>query len=194
MFLALNRTADAASEPVTTAQAKVHLRVTHSDDDTYIDALIKAARMSVEHFCDRALINQTWVATFKTTDKERLRIPKAPLVSVTSVQYRDTTDGSLQTASSSTYEVNTDAQPGVVKFSTVPDYDSSYENPIRVTFVAGYGASSTDVPDSFIHAIKLLVSHFYQHRSSVVNLMEIKPEELPHGVQYLLSPYRFFYS
>jgi len=194
MYSALARTVDATSEPVTTTEAKTHLRVTHSDDDTYIDALVKAARIAAENFCDRAFINQTWLATFETTDSERLRLPRAPLVSVTSVKYRDTTDGTLQTASSSTYEVNTYALPGQIKFDTVPDYDSSYENPIQVTYVAGYGAAASSVPSPIIHAIKLLVGHFYQHRSDVVNVLEIKPEQLPNGVKFLLAPYRFYYS
>ena len=37
-----------ATEPITTAEAKAHLRVSHSTDDTYIDALVAAARMVVE--------------------------------------------------------------------------------------------------------------------------------------------------
>jgi uncharacterized phiE125 gp8 family phage protein len=194
MFLALNRTVDAASEPVTTAEAKTHLRVTHTDDDTYIDAIVKASRIAAENFCDRAFINQTWVATFKSTDNGRVRLPKPPLVSVTSAEYRDTTDGTLQVAATSTYEVNTDAMPGLIKFDTIPDYDGTYENPIRITYVAGYGAASTDVPPPIIHAVKLLVGHFYQHRSEVVNILELKPDQLPNGVKYLLTPYRFFYS
>jgi len=193
MLLALNRTTDAASEPITTAQAKTHLRVTHSDDDTYIDALVSAARINAEHYCDRSFINQTWVATFSLTEGERLRLPKPPLASVTSVQYRDG-DGNLQVASSSTYEVNTDNAPGIIRFTTIPDFDGSYENPLRVTYVAGYGSSATDVPAAIVHAIKLLVGHYYRHRSEVVNMLEIKPENIPNGVKSLLTPYRFFYS
>lgn len=193
MFCGLNRTSDAGSEPISTDEAKTHLRVTHSDDDAYIDALIAAARVSAENFCSRAFINQTWVSTFSEIDNERLRLPRPPLVSITSVQYRDG-DGTLQTASSSTYEANTDAQPGVVKFDTIPAYDASYENPLRVTYVAGYGANASDVPAAITHAIKLLVGHFYNHRSSIVNAREFDPEEMPHGVKHLLTPYRFYYS
>lgn len=190
MFLALNRTIDASSEPITTSEAKTHLRVTVSDEDTYIDTLIKAARIACENFCDRAFLSQTWVATFGGTDECKIRLPRAPLISVTSVQYRDTVDGTLQTASSSTYEVNTDASPGVIKFDTVPDFDASKENPIRITFVAGYSA----LPSPIVHAIKLMIGHFYQHRSDVVNLLELKPDQLPNGVKFLLEPYRFYYS
>ena len=35
-------------EPVTTAEMKTHLRVTQSNDDTYIDSLVVAARQQAE--------------------------------------------------------------------------------------------------------------------------------------------------
>ena len=193
MFAALNRTTDAAVEPITTTQAKTHLRVTHSDDDTYIDLLIKTARTSAEHYCGRAFNTQTWVATFNGTDCERLRLPYPKLIGITSIQYRDG-DGTLQTTSLSDYEANIDNEPGVVKFLTVPAYDATYENPLRVTYTAGYGASASDVPEDIKHALKLLLTHWYNHRQSVVNSNEIAPVELPQGIKWLLDPYKFRYS
>ena len=44
------------TEPVDTADAKKHLRVDTSDDDSYIDGLVMAARMRVEEYLQRALI------------------------------------------------------------------------------------------------------------------------------------------
>ena len=41
-------------EPVTTAEAKLHLRVTHSTDDDLIDALIAAARDQAIRRCHAA--------------------------------------------------------------------------------------------------------------------------------------------
>ena len=38
--MALRRLTDAATEPITTAEAKTHLRVTAATDDTYIDTLV----------------------------------------------------------------------------------------------------------------------------------------------------------
>ena len=49
-----------ATEPVSASEAKAHLRVTGSGDDTYIGALITAARQLAEQKCNRALITQTW--------------------------------------------------------------------------------------------------------------------------------------
>ena len=49
-----------AVEPVSLAEAKMHMRVTHSDDDTYISTLINSTRSTVEQFCGLALIQQNW--------------------------------------------------------------------------------------------------------------------------------------
>lgn len=190
MLVGLNRTSDAASEPITTAEAKTHLRVDHSDDDTYIDALIAAARINAEDFCCRAFITQTWVATFDCLNSEKLRLPRPQLISVSSVQYRDS-DGNLQVTSSSDYEVNTDKEPGIIRFTTTPAYDAEYENPLRVTYTAGFGANASDVPESIKAAIKLMVGHWYETREGSTS---DALKETPMGVQWLLNPYRHLYS
>jgi len=42
-------TVEPAEEPVTTAEAKDHMRVDTSDDDTLIDGLITASRLYAEN-------------------------------------------------------------------------------------------------------------------------------------------------
>lgn len=49
-----------AAEPVSLAEAKAHLRVDISDDDALINALIVAARRSVELITGQRLMAQTW--------------------------------------------------------------------------------------------------------------------------------------
>lgn len=49
-----------AIEPITLSEAKTHLRVDFTDDDTLITTLIIVARQAVEEFLGRALITQTW--------------------------------------------------------------------------------------------------------------------------------------
>ncbi|WP_025917676.1 head-tail connector protein [Herminiimonas sp. CN] len=49
-----------AVEPVSLAEAKLHLRVDFTDDDTLITMLIGAARVAAENICRRAFITQKW--------------------------------------------------------------------------------------------------------------------------------------
>ena len=44
------------SEPVTLAEAKLHLRIDNSDDDDLISALITTARKWAEDYCDRTFV------------------------------------------------------------------------------------------------------------------------------------------
>ena len=47
-------------EPVTTVEAKAHMRVDIADDDTLIAAYIKAARVNLELITGRRFMTQTW--------------------------------------------------------------------------------------------------------------------------------------
>lgn len=189
MYSALSRTVDAATEPVSLADMKEHLRVTSSDDDDYISGLISAARNYIETITGRSLLEQTWLATFDYTEWSCLYLPRPPLISVSQIQYRDNVDGSLQTASSSTYEVNNLSEPAVIEFDDLPEYDATKQNPLQVTFTSGY----SEVPRELVHALKLLCSQWYRIRSSVVNVREVEPSQVPIAFHALIAPFKFNY-
>ena len=175
-----------AIEPVSTADAKTHLRITHSDDDTYIAALVAAARKYAEANTRRAFIDQTWEYTADCFPSE-IRLIPGPLDSVTYIKYYDG-DGSLQTLSSSAYQVDTADSVGLVKeaygYSWPVVRDDLY-NGVQVRFVAGYGTLATDVPAHVVHAIKILVSHWYEAREPVVMGTIVSP--VPMSVEALLN-------
>ena len=50
---------DVSTEAITTEEAKTHLRVDISDDDTYIDSLVKVAREYCENYTRKALAQKT---------------------------------------------------------------------------------------------------------------------------------------
>lgn len=173
-------------EPLSTAEAKAHLRVTGADEDTLIDGLIKAAREQAEAITKRALITQTWDLKLDCLSSE-IEIPKPRLQSVASVKYIDA-DGVEQTESASTYTVDTASEPGRVYLA----YNQTWPTPrviphaVTIRFVAGYGNMGSDVPGSILAAMKLMIGHWFNNREegSPVSIATI-----PMGANPLLGPY-----
>lgn len=169
----LRRTVDAATEPITLDEAKLHLRVTGADEDDLINNCIVAARQHFEDATNRALINQTWVLTLDRwflrheVNRRWLYLPKSPLSSVTSVYYVDE-NGDSTLWDSSNYNVDTNSEPGRLELG----YDKTWPvtrdqvNAITITYVAGYGSSASDVPQGIKSAILLLVADLYQNRET----------------------------
>ncbi len=150
-----------ATEPISLTEAKAQLREKTIDNDAEITSLIPRARQYAEDFTHRALITQTWELTLDVFPVWAICIPKAPLSSVTSIQYIDA-DGNTQTLASSKYIVDTKSEPGRI----TPAYGESWPatrdqvNAVMITFIAGYG-DSTSVPKPIAEAIELQVEILY---------------------------------
>jgi hypothetical protein len=74
MLTSILRTIDPTFEPVTVAQAKAQSRVTVPDDDALIAIYVKAAREYVEAQTNRALLQQTWRASYSHFPRRRLGV------------------------------------------------------------------------------------------------------------------------
>lgn len=161
--MALVLSAGPSSEPVTTTEAKTWLRVDHSNDDTLIGNLCKAARLVVQKYLRQAIGQQTWIYTLDAFPATReIEIPMPPLVSVTSVKYYDV-DDELQTLNSGDYIVDTSSSPGrIVLVSTATWPATSLRpNAVQITYVCG----TTPTEEQKV-AILLKVADFYQNRES----------------------------
>lgn len=179
------------AEPITVTEAKAHLRVVGTDDDTLITALIVAARQSAEHITGRALMPQTWelaldefpnVALWSlrrvSDGQERMaiKLPKPPFSSITSVSYVDA-DGVTQTIASSGYQLDSHSEPARL----MPAYGASWPstrdqaNAVLIRFAAGY-ANAAAVPQEIKQWMLLRVGMLYENRESVaagVTLAEV---------------------
>jgi len=188
-----NQTAAPSAEPVALSEAKDHLRVDASAEDSLIEGLIAAARQWVEEYTRRALITQTLEASldrFPHSEAEPILLPKAPLQSVGSISYLDLS-GTSQTWAASNYQVDKVSEPARILPVEAEDYPSEQDdtlNTVTITFDAGYGDAGSDVPDAIRHAIKLLIGELYERREYAVPGTIIT--EAPFGVQALLNPYR----
>lgn len=173
-------------EPITLDQAKVFLKMDDTDaDDALISALVTAARQSVESYTNSALIIRTFQEKYPAFAPRGLALSVSPLQDVSAVQYL-TQGGSEETLSTSVYRVNTFTKPGSIYLrdgQTFPD-TLSEDNAVTVTYQAGYGDASGDIPGPIISAIYLTLGELYQTRQNSVR-------QLPTLVENILAPYRF---
>lgn len=157
-----------ASEPVSLAEAKAHLRVDHDDEDALIARLVAAARETAERYTGRAFIAQSWrlwCDRWPDGAPRMFSIPKPPLVSISTVVSYDRS-GAATTLLSDAYIVDSAAVPGriVLKETAVLPAVLREANAIAVNFQAGYGANASDVPAGIRAGVLSLVAHFYEAR------------------------------
>lgn len=181
-------------EPVSLAEAKLHLRVDISTDDTLIETLITAARQHLETLCRPriAMITQTWqyiADCWPSSDTLELR--PWPLQSVSSISYTDE-DGMTATFSSANYLVDTSSEPGRIRLKSAaswPTVSLRELNGLVIQFVAGWGADGSTVPAPLRQALLLLVAHWYENRE-IALVTGAMASEIPFTVQALVQPWR----
>ncbi|KFC62773.1 hypothetical protein FF80_03340 [Devosia sp. LC5] len=137
-----------AMTPVSLPEAKVQLAVDHDEHDDMITAFIAAA---VDHLdgwtgiLGRALVEQTWRQDFDSFSG-CMRIALAPVISITSITYRNAA-GQISTVTSSDYTLLADALGPYVEFKS--DFerpsDLNETKPVSLTYLAGY-PTTPEVP------------------------------------------------
>lgn len=154
-------------EPFTVDEAKLHLRVDGTDEDTLITSLIVAARRLAEHELGRVLITQTWELAMDEFPADEIELPMAGLLGITSIKYLDAANVE-QTVSSADYTLDAAVTPGLVRLAVGASWPATYAvaNAVRVRFTAGYGAAGTDVPANVVAYIKLQLGALYRHREA----------------------------
>ncbi|WP_368911603.1 head-tail connector protein [Taklimakanibacter deserti] len=186
-------TPPAADKPlVSLADAKKHLRVDHVDDDGYIEGVIAAATAWLDGYSGvlgRALIDQTWRLNMDCWPACRIRLPLAPVSAITSIKYYDGADAQ-QTLSATNYSLVEDALSPAAQWAFNASLPALHERPdaIEVLFVAGYGATASDVPRAIRHAALMLIAHLYENRETV--LVGTNAQTLPFAVDALIAPFR----
>lgn len=186
--------------PVSVDDMKSHMRVTHSNDDTYIGLLIDAAVEYCQDIQDRAYITQTITYYLdEFPDCGHIYLPRAPLASVTSVTYTPLDTETPTVFAAASYRVDTWTEPGRIVLKD--DYDWPADelieaNGLVIVYIAGYGTNSSadgrpaTMPHSIVHALKLLVGHWYENREAVGDQSSGNMVEVPIAFERLLQQYR----
>ncbi len=129
--------------PISLAEAKAYLRVTHAGEDAGITGMIAAATNALDGrvgFLGRCLMPQTWDLVLDAFPASEIMIPLGPVASITSVTYTDPA-GVQQTVDPIDYEVDTAPSFGgwIVPAGAWPATMTTI-NAVTVSFVAGTGA------------------------------------------------------
>jgi len=177
------------SYPISLTEAKEHLRITDTTEDTLIESLIQASTEYCEIYENRKYCNQTIVACYDSFDS-KLILPCNPVQSISSITYIDDNEVE-QTLDSSLYTLDNYSCPSFVYISSsasLPTVNSDYPNPVRVTYEAGYESnpSSTDsIPARVKASIKLILGALFENRENFIT--GTITSEIPFSAKCLLN-------
>lgn len=185
--MSLTLTAPPAVEPISLAEAKAHLRVDGSAEDTLIGGLIPTSRLHVETALGLALITQGWSWRIDAWPDVLIDLPLRPVQAVSAVRVT-AHDGSIAMIEPGRYLLDGDGLPprliptGPLPAPGVP------AGGIEIAFTAGFGNAAASVPAPIRQALLILIAHWFDNREPVrIGTLVAK---LPDMVSELLAPYR----
>ena len=163
--MALKLITPAAALAVSLSEAKAHLRIDSSDEDTLITSMITAATETCEQITGRAIMPQTWALTLDEFPSV-IELTRVPVASITSLKYTDTS-GAQITLDSAAYRLrNVDDYASAL---IVPAYNAEWPDTlddtdtVEVRFVSGY-ANAAAVPQPIKNWILINVASQYENR------------------------------
>tara|TARA_R100001244_G_C5158264_1_gene130655 strand:+ start:241 stop:819 length:579 start_codon:yes stop_codon:yes gene_type:complete len=174
---------------VTTTECKTHLRVDHSDDDTYIATLQKAATATAEGITNRFFIETTLIQ-YGDRWEDITHLFRSPGAGITNIKYM--TGGVLSAAiASSIYLFDSSVEPPQISLKEGQSWPTDNDDELRtikVTYKVGYGTAASSVPEGIKQAILIMVGDWYENRQSVIVGRVVNL--IPKTAEYLLNQYK----
>jgi uncharacterized phiE125 gp8 family phage protein len=172
-----------AMEPVSLAEAKAHLRIDGSTEDTLVASLITSARVHIETTLSQSLITQQWALWLdEWPDGGEVKLPLTPVQEVVSITIYDSADTGEIVAPDNYISDKTRI---VRRSKTTWPRPLRRANGIEIVFRTGYGDNRTDIPHTIRQATLLLIAHWYEHREPVS-----MGADTPQSLTALLTPYK----
>jgi uncharacterized phiE125 gp8 family phage protein len=187
---------------ITLAEAKMHLRVDHTDDDALIARLVAAATQHVSPptgWLGRSLGVQTlelsMVSFHEQCRGNLIALPFRPIVEVESVKYLDQ-DGAETTLATDQWRIVDDHMVAPVYNGSWPAARRDHGS-VKIRYVAGYPDTDGEtpvrtVPEKAIVAILLYVGAWYENREEVVAGVAVNALPPVASAEALLSTLRIW--
>jgi uncharacterized phiE125 gp8 family phage protein len=201
-------------EPVSLADAKLHLRETGTAQDALIRSLIASARQQAEELTRRAFMTQSWSVyldafplamrdfrfgpvgsplwPYQTKPAAAIELPRPPVQSITWVKYYDQAAGALQTLDPTLYILDAASEPARLFPAPGASWPATQLRPnaVEVRYVAGYGADAETVPEPIRSWMLLRLAAMYENREEVVVEPRVTASVEVSFVDGLLDAYR----
>lgn len=147
---------------VSVSEVKDYLRIDYDYDDTLIEELIKAATEIAEKCMNRNILTATWIS-YRDSFHADPTLRRGKFISVSKIEYLNN-DAYVEMPTTD-YKITIGGVFGVICNADNITHDCSCDA-VKVTFDAGYGSSTTDVPEDIKTAIKSHVAFLYENRGS----------------------------
>jgi uncharacterized phiE125 gp8 family phage protein len=174
------------AEPLSLAETKSHLRITHSDDDTYISTLIISARRTIEAQYGMCLLQQSWSVFRDNWPCDGIFSPALfPVMSIVDLKlYGD--DDVAATIDSAHYYLDSASRPAriALRRGRVFPPPGRRSNGIELKLITGFGASAAAVPQQIKQALLMIITDWFTNRGDAGG------GTLPLSALELLSPYK----
>lgn len=182
----------ASIKALTVAEAKSHLNVTHTEDDSLISDYIDAATKVIQDRCRRCFVEETRKLVMTGFDDSRyvharvIFLPRSPVNSVTNIVYTSATNVST-TLASSEYIVSSHESPCRISEAYSGTWPGTYgvADDVTITYLTGSSTTTSGVPANVKQAIRMLVGHWYRNRESA--LIGTVSSEISWGLDALLE-------
>lgn len=155
-----------ATEPLTATEVKTWLKVDNTADDDLITILIQGAREWCERKCSLALITQTITEYFDYFPYwDTIQLSVSPLLTVTSIQCKDSAGATQTLDASAYYIVDTTASPSRIVKRDGATWPGTFgeRNAVTIVYTAGFGAAAA-VPAKLKMAMLLRIAENYNNR------------------------------
>lgn len=188
--MAVVQTSAPAVLPITLADAKAHLRVDGSDEDTLITSLIETATAHIERGYGLALITQgLTIIRDGWPDNWLVELALTPVQSVSTITIFEVDGGGIAFDAGHWFADIISHPPRIVLHGTAPWPEPGRRaNGIEIAVIAGFGDAPDDVPEPIRQAVLLLVAHWVERREPVS--LETAGQDFPGTVSALLNPFR----
>lgn len=137
-------------------EVKSHLRIEHSDEDLYLQDLIKVATAWVENYLNRSLLRRklrlVWQKTQKAIMYNKIFLPFPPIINIESIKNL-TKDQKIK-------RVSHDVQNIIPLIMVSEEHDK-----VEIIYNAGYGEYPNDVPPDIRHGTLMALQTLYERPS-----------------------------